>query len=672
MRLKSLKSTLSLTTAAALAPALALAAQVAPGDQAPAPDVAGSAAATAVAQVVVTAGRAITRQDQVGQSFTVLTAPQIQADQETSVGDILARTPGLSVTRNGGPGQTTSVFIRGGDSDQTVVLIDGVKVNDPTDPGNGYDFSDLLVGDISRIEVLRGPQSTLYGSEAIGGVVNVVTAEPTRPLEGDLQAEGGSFGTSYVSGALGGKDGPVAWRVSGFDDATKGVPCFDEAFGGRRPCAYHADGFSGRFTADLTANLQLDERAYFTRSRNDFDGYDTPSGNFGDDNEYGHIRQWIDYTGLNLSLLDGRLKNRLAFEYSAVDHDYQDPDQPASYGADTTTSFLAHGRTTTLEYEGAYAITQNYRLVFGAQSERSSLFAWSPLYETAPNRAHDSIDSGYGQLTGEVVPGLTLTGGVRYDDQSTVGGHLTGQASAAWKLNGGNTILRASFGQGFKAPSLYQLYSEYGNLGLQPEQATGWDAGIEQHFWNGRVVAQATYFGRVTNNLIDFVSCYGLPSNYGLCGRPQYQLSGGYYENIDKAVAQGVELQATWRATDRLTLSANYTLDDVEDRSPGSPTFGKQLARRPKNTANLDAGYVWPVKLRTDVAVRYAGESFDDAGHAIPLKAYALVDLRAAYPLRDHIEVYARIENLTGQNYETIYQYGTPGRAAYGGVRLSF
>lgn len=672
--LKSLSSTLLAGAAfAALTAGGAHADQLAPNGQAPAPDEAGGAAATALSQVVVTANRALTRADQVGQSVTVLTARQIRLDQETSVSDILDRTPGLTIDRNGGPGQTTSLFIRGADADQTVALVDGVKLNDPTDPGTGYDFSNLLTGDIARIEVLRGPQSTLYGSEAIGGVINIITAQATRPLEGDLQAESGAYGTTYVSGGLGGAGDRYDWRLAGYDDQSKGVACFDEAFGGHRPCAYRTDGFSGRVRYDLTANLSLDQRAYYSWSRNDFDGYDTASGNFGDDNEYGHSQQWIDYTGLNLSLLDGRLKNRLAFEYSAVDHDNQDPDQPANYGVPTTTTFVAHGRTSTVEYEGDYAISQDYRLVFGAQSERSTLFAFSPLYEAAPDRGATTINSGYAQVAGEVAPGLTLTGGGRYDEQTTVGGHFTGQASAAWKLNRGNTILRASFGQGFKAPSLYQLYSEYGNLGLQPERANGWDAGVEQHILDGRLVLQATYFGRETSSLIAFYSCYGLPpvDDHNLCGAGKYQLSQGYFYNVDKARAEGLELQADWKATDRLSLSANYTLDDDEDRTPGA-TEGFQLARRPKNTANLDAGYVWPIKLRTDVAVRYAGMSYDDPGHTIPLKAYALVDLRASYPIRDNIEVYARIENLTDQRYETIYRYGTPRRAGYAGLRLSF
>jgi vitamin B12 transporter len=320
-----------------------------------------------------------------------------------------------------------------------------------------------------------------------------------------------------------------------------------------------------------------------------------------------------------------------------------------------------------VEDEGSFALAPHAQIVFGAQSEHSSLYAFSPAFEAAPNRAAQTLNSGYGQITGEVLRGLTLTGGLRYDDQSTVGGHVTVQASAAWSLNGGATILRASFGQGFKAPSLYQLYSEYGNLGLKPEQADGWDAGIEQRFLDGRVVVQVTYFGRVTRNLIDFISCYGITT--GACAT---NVVGGYYGNVARARAEGLELGANWRATDRLTLSANYTVDDVEDRSPGSATLGYQLARRPKNTANATASYVWPIRLRTDVALRYAGESFDDDAHGILLKSYILWDLRVSYPLRPNLELYGRIENLTDKHYETVYQYGTLGRAAYGGVRLSF
>jgi vitamin B12 transporter len=645
---------------AALAPAGAFA-QAAPPDKATAPDEAGASAATAVEQVVVTANRTPSQADQVGQSFTVLTLDQIRLDQETQVADILARTPGVTMVQNGGPGGTASIFIRGADSDETLVLIDGVKVNDPSDPGTGYDFSNLYAGDIARIEVLRGPQSTLYGSEAMGGVVNTITAVATKPFEGDIQAEGGSYGTAYVRGGIGGKEDNFDWRLGAWYDSTDGVSDFDKTFGGTGNDAFHTAGASGRLRYDVTPTVQLDERAYYTWSRNEFDGYDTPSGAFGNDNEYGRTQQVVDYTGLNFQLLDGRLQNRVAFEYNLLDRVNEDPDQPG-----TKFTFIDKGASTTFEYEGVYAIAPGYPAVFGAQNERSTIDADSPLFPPTVT-ADDDIASGYAQISGEVLPGLTLTGGGRYDANSTFGGHATGQASAAWRLNGGNTILRASFGQGFKAPSLYELYSEYGNPSLRPEQANGWDAGIEQHFFDGRVIVQATYFGRETKDLIEFISCYGVTT--GGCAT---NTAGGYYANVDRAMAQGAEVEASWQAASRLQLSGNYTHDYDVDRSPGSPTYGLQLPRQPRNTANLSASYVWPIKLTTIVALRYADRTFDDAANTIPLQSYVLWDIRASYPLRPHLEVYGRIENLTDKHYETAYQYGSLGRAAYAGVRYSF
>ncbi|WP_254062998.1 TonB-dependent siderophore receptor [Caulobacter sp. S45] len=652
---------LSVSAAALVAPA-AVWAQA--SGQASAPDAAGAAAANAVQEVVVTANRSPMPIDQVGQSVTVLTAPQIKADQETIVSDILARTPGVSFSRNGGPGGTTSVYIRGAESDQTVVLIDGVKVNDPSDVGAGYDFSNLLAGDISRIEILRGPQSALYGSEAIGGVVNIITAEPTKPLEGDVQAEGGSYGTAYVRGGIGGKEDHYDWRLGAYYQSTDGVSDFDKAFGGKEDDGFHTAGVSGRFRYDLTPDLQFDQRAYYTWSRNEFDGFDTPTFTFGDDAEFGRTQQLVDYTGLNLSLFDGRLKNRLAYEYNGLDRRNEDPDQVG-----TKFTFIAQGRANTIEYEGTFAIAPGYQLVFGAQSERSTMNEESPAFDPGPTKAHATINSGYGQIVGEVLRGLTLTGGIRYDDHSTFGDHVTGQASAAWKLNEGNTILRASFGQGFKAPSLFQLYSEFGNTTLRPEESNGWDAGVEQHFFDGRVVVQATYFGRETKNLIEFVDCTGI-GDPAICAG--HDAAGGVYQNVDKSSAEGVELQADWKASEALDFSANYTFDDAEDRSPDSPTRGDQLARRPKNTGNFSATYLWPVKLKTTAAVRYAGQSFDDDADTVPLKSYTLLDLRASYPLRDNLELYARVENLTDAHYETTFQYGTLGRAGYAGVRLSF
>ena len=627
--------------------------------RAPSPDVADSAAANAVAEVVVVANRTPQPLDEVGQSVTVLTLPQLRADQELVVSDVLARTPGVSFARNGGPGETTSVRIRGAESDQTVVLIDGVKLNDPASAGGGYNFADLLVSDIARIEVLRGPQSTLYGSQAIGGVVNIVTSDPVRPLEGDAQAEAGGYGTAYAKAGVGGRDGRLTWRGAVSSYTTDGVSAFDSRLGGRETDGYHNTALTGRASYAFTDDLSADGRVYYARARNRFDAVGR------DDLEFGRTQQLVGYAGLNLGLLDGRLKNRLGAQYTQNDRQNFNPQQ-----AVTPSTFDASGVNRRLEYQGTLLIAPGYAAVFGAERERSSFSTVSPTSRAptpAPVRSAVWINSGYGQLQAEVIPGLNLTGGLRYDDHQTFGGHATGQLSAAWSLFGGGTILRASYGEGFKAPTLYQLYSPYGNLGLNPELADGWDAGVQQRFWSGRAEVQATWFNRDTSNLITFVSC---PAR-GATGRCVTQPLG-YYDNVARTSAEGLELSGTLRPWRGLELTGNYTYTNARDRSPGAATFDRLLTRRPQETANLGASYRFPFKLNTGVAIRYAGRSFENATNTTRVKGYTLVDLRASYPLPGGLEIYGRVENLLDRDYETIYRYGTLGRAGYLGVRANF
>ena len=475
------------------------------------------------------AARAPELTDKIGSSVSVLTLPQIRADQELVISDIIARTPGISFVRNGGVGGTTSVSIRGADTDQTVVLIDGVQLNDPSAPSGGYDFSNLVTGDISRIEVLRGPQSTLYGSQAMGGVINIVTADPTRPFQGDAQVEGGSYGTGYAKIGMGGRDGALTWRLAGSSYTTSGVSAFDKAFGGKEDDGYRNQSLSARLGYAFTPDVSLDLRALYTQSRTKFDGFSTPNFNFGDDSEFGATRQTVLYSGLNFGLLGGQLRNRLAAQYTLIQRDSYDPTD-----APVAKTFDGRGTNARIEYQGDYQIAPGWLGTFGAQSERSAITASSPAFDfppgfPPPTKADVTINSGYGQLQAEVVPGLNLTGGLRYDDHSTFGGHTTGQASAAWALNGGATILRASYGGAFKAPSLYQLYSDSGNTALKPEEANGWDGGVQQKFWDGRIDLQATAFLRDTTDLINYVSC--LSTATPLCANGRY----GYYDNVAKA-----------------------------------------------------------------------------------------------------------------------------------------
>ena len=609
-------------------------------------------------EVVVVANRAPEPLSKVGNSVTVLDLQTIQASQKVELSELLATTPGITFSRNGGPGNTTGVYIRGANSDHTVVLIDGVVLNDPSLVGGNLDFGNLLVGDISRIEILRGAQSTLYGSQAIGGVINIVTTEPQPGLGADVQAEGGSLGTGMVKGGIGDKSDNWSFRLGATDYATDSIPTLDRHYGGSIADPFHDSVVSGRATYDFTPDVQFDERAYWTKSRVFYDGYSPITFLLANYPQYEDVRQLFDYTGLNFNFFDDHLKNRVAYEYTTTRHsDYNSAVDPITQ----TDSY--RGVNSRVEYQGTWAVADGYQAVFGVQQEKS----WADITPYAPAHAETGQVGEYVQLQGQIIPGLTLTAGERHDHYDSFGQHYTGQFAAAWSLPS-STVLRASWSQGYKAPSLYELYSPYGNTTLIPEESTGGDGSVEQHLWNDRITLSATYFLTHFKNLIEFEDCPGSP----LCAT--IGQAGGYYANLNRAKASGVELQASAALTSALAVSANYSHIKTLDETPGSPTDGQQLFQRPEDAANLSLSYTWPHRVETTVAARYGGPSLDQNFNVFPtanvrLGGYTLLDLRVSYPVTDKLELYARVDNATNKWYETIYQYGTWGRTAFFGLR---
>jgi vitamin B12 transporter len=638
---------------------LLAAALAAPSMAAPSQALAAAAVAP-VDELVVTAVRTPERADRIGQQVTVVDAQELRAQQTPVVSDILSRTPGISFTRNGGVGTSTQIYIRGAETGQTMVLIDGVRLNDPTAPDNSFNFGNLLIGDIDRVEILRGPQSVLWGSQAIGGVINLITANPQKPFESDLTAEGGSHGWGAGRAAVGGKTDRVDWRLAASYLSTTGISTFDEAKGGREADGYRNEGATAKVRITATDQLSFDLRAIYSRGRTDLDGFPPPNYTFADTPEYSFDEDVAAYAGANLDLLGGRLHNRFAVTATHTSHKNFDPTTPP-----TEVTFSGFGHTERYEYQGVYDITQTWAAVFGL--EREDAHMRSASFGGPYNILGSTLDSIYAQAHGDVIEGLTLSGGLRHDHHDTFGGHTTGQVAAAWRLNDGRTILRASWGQGFKAPTLYQLGSEYGNLALKPEEATGWDMGVEQRFLGDKAMVSAAFFERHTQNQIDFVSCFGGPAP--LC--PSHP-AGGYYDNIARTKARGVELQANADLTDALSVNANYTWTEARNDAEGTANFDKRLPRRPTYEANAEASYLWPVKLTTALAAHYAGDRYDDAANRNLVKGYVLWDIRASYPLTELLEVYGRVENLFDKHYETIRNYGQLGRAVYGGLRARF
>ncbi|WP_374650421.1 TonB-dependent receptor plug domain-containing protein [Rhizorhabdus sp.] len=629
------------------------------GQEAPPPD-----AAADVETILVTATRLPLNLDRVPDSITLLDKAAIDRSQDIGVTELLLRTPGISMARNGGYGTSTSLRIRGAESDQTVVVIDGVKLNDPSSTGGGYNFSNLLVGDVSRIEVLRGPQSTLWGSQAIGGVVNIVTPLPKAPLEGSFDIEAGSRQTASARAALGGRQGALTWRIGGQAFTTDGISAFASSFGGRERDGYTNRNLSGRAELEISENVRADVRGYYARGQNDFDavGADNPA--------YGRSREFVGYAGLNIDLFDKRLRNRFAYGYTDTNRDNYDPRNQRAK------TFDAAGRNQRLEYQGSFAISERDLLLFGVENERSRFRSVSPPAALstpipAPVRGKSEITGIYGQISLQPITGLTLNGGVRRDDHQRYGAKTLFSAGGVANLPTG-TRIRASYGEGFKAPTLYQLYSEYGNDALAPERARGWEAGAEQRLFGDKVQVGAVWFERTSRDLIVYIGCSS-SSTTPLCFQPGTTIRRfGYYQNVSRAKAQGIEAQASVSPVTGLTIDANYTWTMAEDRSPGSSSFGKWLPRRPRQQANGSISYDWPMGLSTGVALRWSGHSFDNASNSQWLDDYTLVDLRAEYALSDQVRLFARVENLFDEGYMTAYRYGSLGRSVYAGVRGRF
>ncbi len=319
-------------------------------------------AAGASSDIIVTANREARSSPTVGQAVTVLGSETITRRHAAVVSDLLRQTPGVIVVRNGGPGTTTSVNIRGAESDQTVPRIDRIKLNDPSSPCGGFNFGNLLVGNIARIEVLRGAQSVLWGSQAIGGVVNLISRAPTDGLAVNARGEGGWYNTGHAFANVSGKSGPVSASVGGGYYTTDGVSTYA---GGSERDGFRNYAANGTIGIELSSSVSVDLRGFYSNGRTDIDGYPAPSYSFGDTREYGDSEQWIGYAGLNAALLDGRFRNRFAYARTETDRRNIDPD-----GTPTET-LRGIGRNERLEYQGVLDLRSTVFATFGAERDVS-------------------------------------------------------------------------------------------------------------------------------------------------------------------------------------------------------------------------------------------------------------------------------------------------------------
>lgn len=615
-----------------LLPAAALADEPAPSDN--------------LETVVVSATRSAQPRELTGTSVSVISAGDIAIQHLDIVSDALSETPGLNVVRNGGPGQYTSIGLRGAEAGQTLVVVDGTRIMDPSATDGSAILSDLLVNSIDRIEVLRGPQSTLYGSDAIGGVVDIITRRSgTAPFAMTTTGEGGSFGTVRLNTAANGTVDGIEYG-GGFNlYTTEGIAAADTRPVRDQPDAYRNLGATANVRVPLAANISVDGRAWYVNARTVFDGFPPPDFTLQYTGEYG-IDSLLALTGgVNAAFFAGRFVNHLSVS------DFDSNRTNFNPGLSFPEEFYAKGTATDFEYQGIFDVTAASQLTFGAESRHTGLRTASPApgdSDPAPVLGHETINSVYAQYQATLFNQLTLTGGYRHDDDSSFGGHNSVKGAAALALFGGGTVLRGNYGDGFKAPSLYELYSPYSNpvQTLAPETARGWEAGVDQKLPFGSGLLSVVYFQRLTSDQIDFFDCFDVSS--AACAQRPF----GYYANILKTRSEGVEVEGGWQILDTVHLYGNFTAMNAVDR-----TTGDELARRPRLMANGRVVWTPDARWSFGVSAGFTGKRFDDTFESVPLGAFTLVNAFASYAFSDHMQVYFRGENLLDQHYETAAGY---------------
>ncbi len=582
-------------------------------------------------RIVVEGSRLNQTAAEIGSSVSIITAADIDALGYDFALDALAAAPGVTVNANGAFGGSATVRIRGAASEQTLVLVDGVVVNDPSTPGGGFDFARFDTENIERIEVLKGPHSTLWGGDAIGGVVSIVTKRPDEGLGGTAFAEYGSFNTirGGASVEVGGDVGDL--RIAAVGVASDGISKADADNGNAEEDGYEAVTLSAKGGLNLGGTARLSADILWTDASADFDSFSGGAqGNVADGDEVSETEEVTANVSLTAPLFNGRLENLVLVGYTDITRDNF---------ANGAPSFGAAGDRIAFRYQGTLTIDDKNTLAFGVEREESSA-----------NGDDTSINGFFALYEVKPTDALTVTGGVRVDDHERFDSQTTGRVAVAYNPTESITV-RASWGQGFKAPTIFQTTffccgATAPNADLRPESSNAFDVGVDWRSGDGRMEAGVAYFNQNTDDLIAFF------------------FDVGGYENIAEVRSQGVELYGAIALADWLTVSAGYAYIDATDGG------GARLIQVPEHSGDVTVSVDPDGPFSGSISLRYNGEEENIDGTT--LDNWARVDLAAQYRVSDRVQIFGRVENLFDKSYQQILGYGTPGLSGSIGLRLRY
>ena len=545
------------------------------------------------------------------------------------IGDILKDIPELNLVQNGGQGKLTEVFLRGGSPSQALVMIDGVKVKSTTT--GSFDFSGITSDDIERIEIVKGPQSTIYGSEAMAGVINIITKKGRDKIHADLIFEGGSFGTHKTTALVSGSSKTLDYRFTTAYFNADGISTAKEGV--------ERDGYTNAlFSTKLDIkpseifNIELTGRYYYDRS--ELDDYNYTTRRSVDALNYiQHGHHFVVSAKGRLYLFD---KWEQILTFSDTKDSLKTRDTDTSWN-----NFDIITGMETIDWQHNLYLSSSYTLTAGFENrlekgENKDNFTTSIYNNAFYMNNKFSLFNDW----------LHIDAGIRLDDHKTFGNEYTYRLGAVYDIKPADLRIIASYGTGFRAPTFNELfYPNYGNPSLKPEESWAWEAGLEKDLLDNKLSLSLTYFDQNYENLI------------------QTDPLTWTAVNIGKAQVKGIETGISTRITDNITVKSTYTNMDTENKDTG-----ERLTRRPKDKLGITAQY------STDNITMLAGYTFVgevyDSSAGRNLASYSLVNLSGSYKLIKNFTLFARIDNLLNEDYETAGGYNTPGFSAFAGIKV--